>query len=56
MHRAALPFLLGAVECGAHPGHGAALAHSHGWDWPGSGFWILAAVVAAVIAWRAKQK
>ena len=55
MNKTAIPLLICAADCLAHPGHGAPLIHTHGWDWANVWFWIGVAVVAAVAAWRAKS-
>jgi len=52
--KTAIPFLLFAGDCLAHPGHGAPLVHAHGWDWASWAFWIGPAVAAAAALWRAK--
>ena len=54
MDKTAILLLISAGDCLAHPGHGAPLIHTHGWDWANVWFWIGVAVVAAVAAWRAK--
>jgi hypothetical protein len=54
MNKLAIPFLLFAGDCLAHPGHGAPLIHTHGWDWASWAFWIAVAAAAAIAVWRAK--
>ena len=50
-----LPLSLFAGECLAHPGHGAALIHAHGWDWAQLGLGLgMLGIAAAVVYWRSK--
>ena len=56
MNKTAVPLVLFAGDCLAHPGHGAPLIHTHGWEWANVWLWIgLAVAVAAVAAWRARK-
>jgi hypothetical protein len=50
MQRAALVTLLVSTRALAHEGHGAPAVHLHWWEYA-----LLAAGVAAVIAWLAKR-
>jgi hypothetical protein len=55
MHRLMIAVcLLGASEAWAHPGHGGALGHLHGWDWGNLLLVIAIAGVAALAIWKAK--
>ena len=50
-----LPLLFFAGDCLAHPGHGAAQIHAHGWDWTQLALGLgMAAVAAALVYWRSK--
>jgi hypothetical protein len=55
MHRLIAVSLLSASAAWAHPGHGGALGHLHGWDW---GNLLLVggaiAVGVALAIWKAK--
>lgn len=55
MNKVVIPFLSFAGECMAHPGHGAPIVHTHGWDWPSLGLGIVVAIVAAVALWRSMK-
>jgi hypothetical protein len=46
--------LLSATEAWAHPGHGGALGHLHGWDWGNLLLVIAIAAVAALAIWKAR--
>jgi len=50
VNRIVLPFLFFAGDCLAHPGHGATLIHTHGWDWTtlALGFGVLVLAVFAI--------
>jgi hypothetical protein len=50
MQRAALVTVLASWQALAHEGHGAPAVHLHGWEYA-----LLAAGIAAVIAWLAKR-
>ena len=55
MKRILLPLLFFAGDCLAHPGHGAAQIHTHGWDWTQLALGLgMAAVAAALVYWRSK--
>jgi hypothetical protein len=54
MHRAVAMFLLLATESLAHPGHGGALGHIHGWDWAQLIFGLVVVGVAALAVWKVK--
>jgi hypothetical protein len=54
MHRLIAVSLLSATEVWAHPGHGGALGHLHGWDWGNLLLVIAVAVVAALAIWKAR--
>jgi len=50
-----LPLLFFAGNCLAHPGHGAAQIHTHGWDWTQLALGLgMAATAAALVYWRSK--
>ena len=46
--------LLSATEALAHPGHGGALGHLHGWDWGNLLLVVAIAGVAALAIWKVK--
>jgi hypothetical protein len=54
MNRVLVPLLLFSGECLAHPGHGAALIHVHGWDWGHLALGV-GMIVAVAIAIRGKK-
>jgi hypothetical protein len=54
MHRLIAVSLLSASEAWAHPGHGGALGHLHGWDWGNLLVWAALAAVAALAVWKVK--
>ena len=56
MNKAAIPLLLFAGDCLAHPGHGAALIHTHEWHLENVWLWIAIAALAAVLGWRARSR
>lgn len=52
MYRIAISLLLLVGEAAAHPGHGAAALHWHGWEYT----LLVAAIIAVVAGWfRAKK-
>ncbi len=52
MYRIVMGVFLAAGEVLAHPGHGAPMAHSHGWEYA----LLPAAIVLAVVAWIRARK
>lgn len=52
MYRLAMSFLLLAGEATAHPGHGAAALHWHGWEY----VLLVAAIIAVVAGWFCAKK
>jgi hypothetical protein len=54
MQRATAICLLAATESWAHPGHGGALGHLHGWDWGYLLLGVAIAVGAALVLWKAR--
>jgi hypothetical protein len=54
MNRIVFLLLCFASDCLAHPGHGAQLIHTHGWDWAQLAVGMGIVAVAAVAIWRWK--